>query len=217
VDSSLHIEVKCNERAQFHSRLRGRKGSGKSTLVHTLAQHAPWLFVFDVMGEHKWVPNAFNDLDDVDDFLGWASTQQTLAGRYVPQSHATEGLDLICEWIYDLGNTLFIVEEIAMLCSPSFLPPELDRIVRLGRHQGVDFLWTCQRMAEVARRLTAATDSFILFRHSEPRDLDAIADRCGRDVAEKISRLGLHDYLVWGVIEGRETDLNECARELAAR
>lgn len=186
-------------------------------MVHIVAQHAPRLFIFDVMGEHGWTPNVFYNLEDVEQFLGWASTQRTFAGRYIPQSDARDGLDVICEWIYDLGNVLFIVEEIPLLCSPSFLPPELDRIVRLGRHQGVDFLWTCQRMSEVARRLTAATDLFILFRHSEPRDLDAIADRCGRQLSEKVAALGLHDYLVWDVIEGRETGLNQCAQALAER
>ena len=55
-------------------------------------------------------------------------------------------------------------------------------------------------MAEVSRRITSATDRFVLFAHTEPRDLDAIADRCGREVAERVARLPLHGKLVWDAV-----------------
>ena len=80
--------------------------------------------------------------------------------------------------------------------------------MRLGRHRAVDILWTSQRAGEVARRLTAQTDVFIIFRHTEPRDLDAIADRCGREVSDRVSRLGLHEYLTWNVETGEIEGMN---------
>jgi hypothetical protein len=43
-----------------------------------------------------------------------------------------------------------------------------------------------------------------LFSSTEPRDLDAIADRCGIAVAEKVSRLPLHGFIVWDVIARKE-------------
>ena len=69
-------------------------------------------------------------------------------------------------------------------------------------------------MAEVSRTLTAMTDVFILFATTEPRDLDAILDRCGDQLAEKVSRLGLHDCIGWDVITRREFSGLEAERGL---
>ena len=98
---------------------------------------------------------------------------------------------------------VFGIEEVAMLCTPSYQPPALDRIIRLGRHRRLDVVWTAQRMAEVSRRITSATDLFILFAHTEPRDLDAIAARCGPEVADQVAGLSLHGCLYYDVIRRR--------------
>jgi hypothetical protein len=87
-----------------------------------------------------------------------------------------------------------------MVCQPNWVPPGFDHIIRLGRHRRIDVVWTGQRAAEIARRLTAATDVFVLFAQTEARDLEALADRCGVEVAAQVSRLGLHDRLVWDVL-----------------
>jgi len=180
----------------------GRKGSGKSRKFRELMQRSPRLVVFDTMGEHSWIPNRFHDLNDLSEFLAWASTQRTCAVSLIPEADLDADFATLCEWVYEDGNLTLGVEEAAMLCQPSYLPPEFDRIVRLGRHRRVNMVWTSQRMAEVARRLTAATDLFVLFTHSEPRDLDAMAERCGRDVAERVARLPLHGWLAWDVVRG---------------
>lgn len=39
------------------------------------------------------------------------------------------------------------------------------------------------------------------YAQTEPRDLDAIAERCGHDVAGNVAKLGLHDSFLWDVIE----------------
>ena len=61
-------------------------------------------------------------------------------------------------------------------------------------------VWTAQRMSEVARRLTSATDRFFLFRHTEPIEIDVIGKRCGIEVADKVSRLGQHEILLWDAL-----------------
>ena len=44
-------------------------------------------------------------------------------------------------------------------------------------------------------------DLWIFYSQTEPRDLDAIAERCGREVANNVAGLGLHDSFVWDAIE----------------
>jgi len=84
-----------------------------------------------------------------------------------------------------------------MISQPNWLPPGFDKLCRLGRHRAISIAWTAQRMSEVARRLTSATDRFFLFRHTEPRDIESIQQRCGVEVADRVSRLGLHEVLIW--------------------
>jgi hypothetical protein len=182
----------------------GRKGSGKSTLARRVLERCPRLFAFDTMGEHKWIPNGFHDLDRADEFLAWAEMQERFAGRYVPEGDIAGDFAELAGMVYSQGQMLFVIEEIPLLCSASYVPPELGKLVRLGRHRRVSLLWTAQRMAEVSRTLTAMTDIFVLFATTEPRDLDAIHDRCGDEIADKVSRLGLHDFIVWDVVARKE-------------
>src|SRR2546425_2137490 len=182
----------------------GRKGSGKSTIAKRILQRSGRLFIFDTMGEHRWAPNVCRDLGEAQELLAWAEMQETFAGRYLPEGDIQEDFTFLAEMVYGQGHVLFAVEEIPLLCSASYLPPELGQLVRLGRHRSLSFLWTAQRAAEVSRTLTAMTDVFILFSNTEPRDLDAIADRCGIAIAEKVSRLPLHGFIVWDVISRKE-------------
>jgi hypothetical protein len=63
-------------------------------------------------------------------------------------------------------------------------------------------VYTGQRFAELPRRLTATTDFFVLFGQREPRDLEALAERVGRDVAEWVERLPLHGRVIFDVLAG---------------
>ncbi len=181
----------------------GRKGSGKSTRFRQLMQRCECLFVWDPHGEHAWIPNRFYGLDEVNRFLAWTQFQDTFAGSFICEGDEEEGFAQVADWIYQDCDVTFGIEEAASLCSASYLPNEFSRLVRLGRHNRIDLTWTAQSFAEVSRRLTAATDYFILFQQTEPRDLDAIAYRCGREIAERVAALPMHGSLAWDAVSRR--------------
>lgn len=183
----------------------GRKGSGKSTRVATLLKYAPRIFVWDPMGDHgRSLPNLFEEInDELYEFFDQASHSKTFACDYIPHDDLEEELEEICQLVYEFGRMLFCAEEVPLVCKAGYLPPVFGKIVRTGRHRGIDLLWTAQRASEVSRTLTSATDVWILYSQTEPRDLDAIAERCGREIADKVAGLGLHDFFTWDVI-GRE-------------
>lgn len=187
----------------------GRKGSGKSVLARRILQRQSRVFIADLMGEHTWVPvkNVCETLDEVDDFLLWAESQRHCCGGFIPQTDLKAETEELCEVIYDYGNLVFGIEEVASLCGPNWLPPALSRITRLGRHKRISVVYTTQRAGEISRALTAATDTFVLFHCAEPRDLGAIAERCGNSVAEQVSNLALHDYVIFDVVERKEISL----------
>jgi hypothetical protein len=181
----------------------GRKGSGKSTRTATLLKYVPRILAWDPMSDHlPLLPDSFEGLrDELYDYMGESQDHATFACAYVAHDDLQAEFEEVCGLVYDYGNMLFVVEEAPLVCRANFMPPIFGRIVRTGRHRGIDLLWTAQRASEVSRTLTSATDFWIFYSQTEPRDLDAIAERCGREVADKVAGLGLHDSFCWDVVE----------------
>ncbi|MEQ1574391.1 MAG: hypothetical protein ABL993_09120 [Vicinamibacterales bacterium] len=181
----------------------GRKGSGKSTRTATLLKYAPRILAWDPMEDHRaLLPDSYDAICvELDEYFDEARTHQTFACAYIPGDNLEGDFEEICQLVYDYGHLLFVIEEAPLVCRASYMPPTFGKIVRTGRHRGIDILWTAQRASEVSRTLTSATDVWIFYSQTEPRDLDAIAERCGRDVAEKVAGLGLHDSFCWDVIQ----------------
>jgi hypothetical protein len=181
----------------------GRKGSGKSTRTATLLKYAPRIIAWDPMADHReLLPDTFDTICvELDEYFEEARALQTFACTYVPGHELEDEFEELCELVYDFGHMLFVVEEAPLVCKASYMPPTFGKMVRTGRHRGLDLLWTAQRASEVSRTLTSATDVWIFYYQTEPRDLDAIAERCGREIAEQVANLGLHDSFCWDVIE----------------
>jgi hypothetical protein len=191
----------------------GRKGSGKSTRVGELLRYCPRYLVFDVMGEHAAQnDNRLDSLVELSQFLKWSHKQQTFAGIYVPAGELDEEIEEASRLVYARGNLCFICEEVPLYTQAGYMPPLLGKLVRTGRHRQIDICWTAQRAAEAPKTLTSLTDVWVLFSQTEPRDLDALADRCGREVADRVAGLGLHDYFLWDAVTHKE--LEDSARLL---
>jgi hypothetical protein len=184
--------------------IAGRKGSGKSTLSRAILERCNRLFLFDTMGEHTWVPEKFNSLDQAWVYIAMhGGDPQPFQGSYVAEDAGDESLDTdfaeVCIAVWESGNMTLAVEELPMLSEPNYVPPAFNRLVRLGRHRSVNILYTGQRLSECPRRVTAATDIFVLFHTSEPVDLDRIAERCGPETAQNVALLGDHEFVVYDV------------------
>jgi hypothetical protein len=181
----------------------GRKGSGKSTMLAERLKTADRLVVFDPLSEHcgknGWLPNEISSLPELEAFFRWNRKRSQFGAGYVPDENLEEEVEGVARILYQRGNLVFGIEEVPLICSPSYLPPVLGKLIRTGRHRQIDITWTAQRASECARTLTSLTDEFVLFSQTEPRDLDAIAARCGNEVAHKVAALGRHDYITWDV------------------
>ncbi len=183
-----------------HVSIVGRKGSGKSTELRRIMESLPRIVLWDPMAEHSWCPNPMKNIVRLREFFRWARGKERFGARFIAHSDLPGAFDGFANLVYQAGRLVVGVEEVPMISQPNWLPDGFDRLVRLGRHRGIDLVWTAQRMSEVARRLTAATDIFILYAHREPRDVSAIAERCGVEVADRVSRLGQHEKLVWNAL-----------------
>jgi hypothetical protein len=179
----------------------GVKGSGKSTAFAAILKRRERIVVWDPMGEHSWIPNRLELPEALRAFLQWSRKRSQFAATYLPGGDLQEEIEAVSGLIYARGDLAFGIEELPLVCQPSYIPPMLGKLIRTGRHRRVDVYWTCQRAGEVARLVTAQTDEFVLFSQREPRDLDAIADRCGSEVSEKVAALGLHGHFLWNAVD----------------
>jgi hypothetical protein len=195
----------------------GRKGSGKSTALRRVLEHCPRLLLWDLNAEHGWVPNRFGRMADAEEFLAWADTQQKFAGSYLPSRDIPACFERLCGLAYAHGRMVFAVEEATEVCRAGFLTDGFGMVVRRGRHRRLNLVWTCQRLAEVSITLRSQTDYFWIGSQAEPRDLDALAERCGREAAEKAAGLGLHGSLVWDVVRREEVTFEALAGAVAGK
>lgn len=179
----------------------GRKGSGKSTVLADTLQTLDRLIVFDPMAEHDWTPNELTSLDALREFFLWNKKRELWAANYVPSEDLEADLEELSRLVYDRGDCTLAVEEIPLVASAGHMPDVFGKLVRTGRHRKVNVYWTAQRAAEVPRTLTSLTDEFIFFSQTEPRDLDAIAARCGNDIADRVAHLGEHEHIVYDVVK----------------
>ena len=185
----------------------GRKGSGKSTRVQVLLRYCPRFVVFDVMGEHaKENGNRLETTRQLSEFLRWSRQQPAFAATFVPSGELDEEIEEVARLIYARGELCFVCEEVPLYTQAGYMPPLFGKLIRTGRHQQIDIVWTAQRAAEVSRTVTSLTDQWVLFSQTEPRDLSALADRCGREVADRVVGLGLHDYFLWDSITHAELE-----------
>lgn len=177
----------------------GRKGSGKSTALREIVNSQERVIVFDTMGEHE-SPNIFTSLEPCLSYLARHARDTFFHCSLRPYSNERQSLDALAREAFRIGNVCFAVEEVPHFSTAVSQPAGLDLLSRMGRHKQVDLVWTAQRLAEVSKRLTSATDVFILYACKEPRDLEALADRCGSDVAVQVQKLGLHGRVVFDVL-----------------
>jgi len=183
----------------------GRKGTGKSTITREILKRSRRLFVFDTANDHGWIPDTFVQIDEAVLFIFDKGTSEAdYKARYIPEEEEEDDalvrdVNEIAKMIWETGNVCFVIEELPMMSSAQWAPAKVKRLFRLGRHRGINLLYTGQRAAEIPRIATHSTDVFILFHTSEPLDLDRISERCGPECAAVVSALGDHEFVVFDV------------------
>ena len=177
----------------------GRRGVGKTTLARTIARHQARLVAWDYLSEYGPLAFRTSDTEALAEYLGWARGRKFAAARFIPDKGTVEEFESFCSVVYRSSDMLVVVEEAAAVCQASYLPPAFGRIVRQGRHRGLGLLWCSQRLNEVSRTLTSLTDLWAGFSLSEPSDLQALAQRCGREYADKVAALPRFQWVGYNV------------------
>lgn len=173
----------------------GETGSGKTHLVRSLIGHTPRLLVADTTG------------DFARDWRGVTVRRASTAARVIQAAGAGPfrvrlELDLdqlglrayageaVRSSVVGLqaaaialaaGNCALVLDELENYCSPDYCPPVLLALAKVGRHRRVSYLGTSVRPADVSRDVTSSASVVFAFRMAEPRDLDYLSSRFGKE------------------------------------
>lgn len=175
----------------------GRRGSGKSTLAKKMIEEKPRVLVYDTLGEYK-TDKVFTTPIELYLFL----RDKKKAGEpfrigYRPEDAVRE-FPWVCRIVENIGELTFVAEEVDFFISPSRLDPGFERLIRYGRHRGVELIAISRRPAEVNRNLTAQSSRLFIFKMHEPRDIAYFRSIIGPE-AEKIPELPDFTPLEWAV------------------
>jgi hypothetical protein len=170
----------------------GHKGYGKSYLTkNRLLGHWSRLLVFDTQREYS---DGLIVRDPVA-CLDWLLKKDPKRFRIIarPQTDWAVSVFLKLAWI--LEDLLVVCEEVDLFTSAQRIHPDLSRLVKYGRHRGIDLIAIARRPAEISRHLTAQADLVLSFRQEEPRDLEYFA-KISKENSEALQTLKVGEYKI---------------------
>lgn len=182
----------------------GRKGSGKTTLVQEIIREFPRVFVIDSLAEYdkgfsvvdgkRSSIEAMRDTMEEADLFGRSHRPRFRLSLRVLD--VLENLELM-DYAFEFPGTLIVVEETSLYTKSHFLPTEIAKLVRYGRHRSIDQIYVARRPSEVSRDLTAQADLIVSFQQQEPRDIKYLRDVAGEE-AEQVKHLPKYKPMAFG-------------------
>jgi len=173
----------------------GRKGCGKTTLVLEIMREHKRVAVLDYLGEYD-ARHGFTVHEglaaSVTALARWAGKPRFALSLRVDEQH--EALAVL-KVAWEMRAFLLVIEEASWLCSPSYLPRELAKLVRMGRHREISQLYVAQRPAMVHRDVTSQSDWIVSFQQHETRDVKFLEASLLGEQAEKVRTLEQYEII----------------------
>lgn len=185
----------------------GRKGSGKSKLLHDLfTARAPRVITIGHIRQDLERDTAvirtlgrsqlFTALERASAYDRWH-----IAAALEPE-HLAELFSLLAPPLGSPRESLSLAfKGLAVECGEAYeimpngrTPDEVLAGMRRSRHYSLDWYLGSQRPASVARDATGLADQIFAFAQSEPRDIAFLASSVSQPFAEQVRQLRLEEY-----------------------
>lgn len=168
----------------------GQKGKGKSTLARALVRGQKRLFVTD--GRSEYTDGIiFETYRALVLYFDLYSPEEI---RAICRFDDPEEMEQLFSFIFRYRNCCLLAEEADDYAPPDkSASPAFLRLIKKGRHEGIDIVAVTRRHAEINILLRSQADSFISFHQSDPSDLAYCKD-LGFD-PEALRALPMFQYL----------------------
>lgn len=181
----------------------GMRGAGKSTLCRKIQNFYPNIFIFDTLGEYSESDgHIFYDYISFSEFV--IKTQNQTGIRAIIQfdieeSNQTEIFDEFIRLLYYRGECTVVIEEVQNFASVYKIPPFLKQASLTGRHRGVNFITTTQRIAEIHKSLLSQCHHLFSGYTDSPND-----KRTLKEYGFNISEIEYLDQFIFLWKQGRD-------------
>lgn len=182
----------------------GKTGYGKSYFVkNTIIPELDRVIIFDLLSEYN-KENDFNNLGFIY-FYDINSFQSYIAEHYSDDTlqiiitlEDSESYEFALQLSIMLDNVTIVIEEIANFTSAHSNSPELEKLIRFGRHKSISLVGITQRFSDVSLLLRDNLDNLIVFNLTAPNDINYLShiSYIG-DRAEDITKLTRKEYLIF--------------------
>lgn len=169
----------------------GARGSGKSSWLKQHARGFGRVLVWDPMheyGDALAVAAAESPLD-----LYQRRTEPVLV--FAPPFVTVNAFDFFCELAWSRGTGLVLVDELATVTHPGKASGWWGRLIREGRHRGIEIAAAAQRPAEIDKTIIGNATRLIVFRLGRRIDRQLMADEldCDREWIDQLAPLEFLD------------------------
>lgn len=164
----------------------GASGSGKGVSVrdHLKKTKPKRLLIWDPLGEYgQFCKTRTGDLEAV----ALACQQPAFTVALAPGPNAAKFADrfaMFCRIAWSAGNCATLVEELSDVTSPSYAPQPWARLVRQGRHRGLELIACTQRPAKIDKDFLGSATYIRCFTLRYPADRREMAAVMGASNAE---------------------------------
>lgn len=166
----------------------GKKGCGKTSWVKKNLEEYDRIIIIDTLNEYGDVA-ILKKIEELPEF----ENRDKFKIRVVPLDILDFNLILLYIW-QRFKNVLVIIDEFGYWVSSYSMPEPLKYLLRFGRHIKVNIWAVIRRPYEAGREITALADKFIIFKLTEPRDLDYFREY-DKELPEKIENLQKFEYI----------------------
>jgi energy-coupling factor transporter ATP-binding protein EcfA2 len=173
--------------------ISGQRGSGKSYFAKQLARTLPRCIIWDTLGEYQ-VDRRIFDLDDLIDFLIEDQKNPHFFSVAYDSHQPVDDFPDFCRAILARGDIYLVVEELDLLSTPFQTPVEFAKLIKYGRHYGIQLVGVSRRPAEISRLFTSQCSRFVIFNQREPKDIVYFRSIIG-DAANKLPTMPVYNYL----------------------
>jgi len=175
----------------------GRRKAGKTFLVkHLYLKRVSSIVVDDHTYEYKEFPQT----SSISDLLRYPRVVYQDVKANDESFRAL--FDVLKKRYRKFGGTLLVVDEAHVHFERKKLPPPQSQLLRYGRHYGIGVVLISHRVYDFNPLAYKLADYVIVFRTTEPRELDFLRKYVGYGVEDKVRRLGKYEFVVVDVNEG---------------
>jgi energy-coupling factor transporter ATP-binding protein EcfA2 len=167
----------------------GKKGSGKSTRARKLALSCPRRIYIDSMHEHTdgVIVRSFDAL--VEYLRPRVHSNYAVILRTIDEQHIYAALSLGTKGTPEappLPGVTYIVDEADKYSAPENIIPPIRSIANYGRHFQVSAIFVARRAKRLHIDVRSNADRYIIGHTFEPRDVDAIEEFIGLELAQRV-------------------------------